>query len=79
MGEFNQGIFTAQLLLARDWIGRDKVKSMRRGDWQGRVRYGNTARWEGSGPEGEVKAAAGWGGFRTKDVHQELGADVNAQ
>ena len=35
--------------------------------------------WEGSGPEGEVKAAAGWGGFRTKDVHQELGADVNAQ
>ena len=40
---------------------------------------GSTAQWEGSGTEGEVKAAAGWDGFRTKDVHQELGADVNVQ
>ena len=40
---------------------------------------GSTAQWEGSGAEGEVKAAAGWDGFRTKDVHQELGAAVNVQ
>ena len=71
----NQGLFTAQLLHARNWIGRDKVKSM-----QGEsVRQGSTAQGEGSGTEGEVRAAAGWGSFGTKDVHQELGADENIE
>ena len=43
------------------------------------MRQGSTAHGEGSGTEGEVRAAAGWGGFGTKDVHQELGADENIE
>lgn len=66
------------LIPARHWVGKDKVKTTGLGELARgcgtRLHCSSTP----SGVEREVRVAADWEGFRTKDIHsEELGAEVN--